>query len=110
MEAIESDLYEAVPNESFDQMYANGPFFEGDILNPLDYACYGARAFMDGLLGGAAARLKPHGKLLVVMSAWSELDYFENAVKKNNLIMTQADSKSSDDGERTYHLYEITNS
>lgn len=110
MKAIESNLYEAVPDEQFDQIYANGPFFEGDITEPLDYACYGARKFMDGLLGGASVRLKSNGKLFVVMSAWSELDYFENSVKRNNLKMTQSDSRSSDDGERTYHLYEITNS
>lgn len=45
MEAVQSDLFGHVPNEKFDQIFVNGPFFEGDIVEPLDYACYGMRSF-----------------------------------------------------------------
>ena len=85
MEAIESNLFDNVPDEKFDQMFANGPFIEGDITDPMDYACYGARTFVEELLSGVKKHLKQDGKLLIVMSAWSDLDHFEETAKKNGL-------------------------
>lgn len=108
MIALESDLFLSVPDEKFDQIFANGPFFEGDITDPLDYACYGARKFIDDLLSGTPSRLKPNGKLLIVLSAWSDLGYFHDAVRKNNLKAIQTASRKSDDNEREYNLFEIT--
>ena len=45
MKAFVSNLFDDVPDQKFDQMFANGPFFEGDITHPMDYACYGTKAF-----------------------------------------------------------------
>ena len=108
IEAIESDLFQNVPDERFDQVFANGPFFEGDITDPLDYACYGARKFIDGLLSGIATRLKPTGKLLIVISEWSDLEHFISAVNQNGLASKEAAKRTSDDGDRGYTLYQIT--
>ena len=107
MEAIESNLFDFVPSEEFDQMFANGPFFEGDITDPIDYACYGAKAFIEGLFSGVKTHLKKGGKLLIVMSAWSDLKHFEETAKNNGLTTALVITRRSDDGERTYNLYEV---
>lgn len=107
MEAIESNLFDNVPDEKFDQMFANGPFIEGDITDPMDYACYGARTFVEELLSGVKKHLKQDGKLLIVMSAWSDLDHFEETAKKNGLRTSLVATRKSDDGERIYNLYEV---
>jgi len=107
MRAIESNLFDSVPPEEFDQMFANGPFFEGDIADPMDYACYGARAFIEGLFSGVKKHLKKDGKLLIVMSAWSDLKHFEETAKNNGLSTALVTTRKSDDGERTYNLYEV---
>jgi len=108
MQAVESDLYEQVPNEKFDYIFANGPFFEGKITNSLDHACYGAKSFNDSLLSGVHKKLKPTGKLLMVLSAWSDLEYFNELISKYNLKSKQIAKRTSDDGERNYLLFEIT--
>lgn len=107
MEAIESNLFESVSEEQFDQIFANGPFFEGDITDPMDYACYGARAFIEGLFSGVKKYLKKDGKLLIVMTAWSDLDHFEKTAQENGLKVNLIAKRKSNDGERTYNLYEV---
>lgn len=107
MQALESDLFGNVPDEQFDQIFVNGPFFEGRISDPLDYACYGARAFVEKLLSGAKTFLKPIGKILMVQSEWSDLKHFDLTVKSNGLRSNLIAKRSSDDGKRTYRLYEI---
>ena len=107
IEAIESNLFEHVPNEQFDQVYANGPFFEGDIIDPMDYACYGAKDFIEGLFSGIKGYVKKDGKLLIVMAAWSNLKHFEETAKNNGLSTCLITSRNSDDGKRTYNLFEV---
>lgn len=107
IEAVISDLFANVLPQQFDQIFANGPFFEGDITDPLDYACYGARAFIDGLFSGVGKYLKPDGKLLIVMSAWSDLNHFAESAKKNSLSTRLLATRKSDDGQRLYQLYEV---
>jgi len=107
MRALQSDLFENIALEQFDQMFANGPFIEGDITDSLDHACYGARTFIESLLSGVPIRLTKNGKLLLVMSAWSDLKHFEETAKRNGLLSTLTATRKSDDGERTYNLYEV---
>ena len=107
MRAIESNLFENVPTEQFDQIFANGPFFEGDITDPMDYACYGARSFIEGLFSGVRKHLKKDGKLLIVMTALSDLEHFEKTAQNNGLKVSLISTRKSDDGERTYNLYEV---
>lgn len=107
IEALESDLFANVPEGLFDQVFANGPFFEGEIVDPMDYACYGARAFIEKLFSQVRDRLNKGGRLLIVVSEWAELDHLENTAKQNNLTTTVIASKKSDDGQRNYLLYEV---
>lgn len=107
MRAIQSNLFENVSTQQFDQIFANGPFFEGDIIDPMDYACYGAEAFIEGLFSGVKTYIKKDGKLLIVMAAWSNLKHFEETAKSNGLSTRLLASRKSDDGERTYNLYEV---
>ncbi len=105
--AIQSNLFDRVPYQRFDQIYANGPYIEGDITDPMDYACYGARLFIEEVCSGLHKYLKKNGKLLIVMAAWSDLEHFHKTVKKNRLRATLLATRISDDGERTYNLYEV---
>lgn len=93
MRAIQSNLFENVPQEQFDQVFANGPFFEGEITDPLDYACYGARVFIEDLFSGVKKYLKKDGKLLIVMIAWSGLHHFEKIAQKKKWVKGKFDSK-----------------
>ncbi len=107
VEVIESDMWSNVPDEQFDAIYANGPFFEGDITDPLDYACYGARAFNISLFSGVKDRLKPNGKLLIVVSEHAELDHLVQTAQNNGMtIIQRPETQSSSDRERNYLLYE----
>lgn len=105
--ALESDLFGNVAEEKFDQIFANGPFFEGRINDPLDYACYGARSFIERLLSKLRTYLKTNGKLLLIQSEWSDLKYLDSNIKSNGLKSNLIAKKVSDDGKRTYRLYEI---
>ena len=107
MKAFVSNLFDDVPDQKFDQMFANGPFFEGDITHPMDYACYGAKKFIEALLSGMRKYLKEDGKLLIVMSAWSDIKHFKETAKTNGLTTHLTTTRKSDDGERTYNLYEV---
>lgn len=105
--ALESDLFSNVPDGLFDVVFANGPFFEGEIVDPMDYACYGARAFIEKLFSQIKDRLSKNGRLLIVVSQWAELDHLEKTAKENGLMAEVIDQRKSDDGERNYLLYEI---
>jgi release factor glutamine methyltransferase len=107
VKVLESNLFSNVPNEKFDVIFANGPFFEGVVKDPMDYACYGARAFIENLFKESATHLKRTGKLFIVVSEWSELDHLEKVAKENGLSATVIDKRKSDDGERGYLLYEL---
>ncbi len=52
--------------------------------------------------------MKPLGKLLIVVSEWSELDHLETTAKENQLSAEVLATRKSDDGERGYLLYEVT--
>lgn len=102
-----SNLFSNVANEQFDQIFANGPLFEGKINDPLDYACYGAKIFVKNLLSSVKTYLKPNGKLLLIQSEWSDLKYLDSTINSNGLKSNLIAKKVSDDGKRTYRLYEI---
>jgi len=105
--ALDSDLFSNVPESSFDLIFANGPFFEGKIVDPMDYACYGARVFTEKLFSQVKNRLTPNGKLLVVVSEWAELDHLQKTAQQNDLSAKVIDQRKSDDGQRNYLLYEV---
>lgn len=107
IEVVESDLFSNIPPAKFDVIFANGPFFEGRIEDPMDYACYGARNFIEKLFAALPTRLKPDGKLLLVTSQWADLEHLTLTAEINTLQAQVIATKNSDDGERTYLLYEI---
>lgn len=108
MQALQSDLFSNVAKEQFDQIFTNGPLFEGRINDPLDYACYGAKNFVKNLLSSVKTYLKPNGKLLLIQSEWSDLNHLDSVIKSNYLKSNLIAKKVSDDGKRTYRLYEIS--
>lgn len=108
IQVIQSDLFDKVPKEQFDYIFVNGPFFEGNIKDPLDYACYGARDFIERLFSEVKAYLKQRGRVLIVLSAGSDLKHFQETVRKNKLISNLISTKNSDDDQRIYYLYEVT--
>ncbi len=108
MKAVQSDLFDKIPKEQFDYIFVNGPFFEGKIEDPLDYACYGARNFIERLFSKVNTYLKPKGEILIVLSEGSDLNHFQETIRKNNLISTLIGTENSDDGQRTYNLYGVT--
>lgn len=107
IEVIESNLFSNIPPEQFDRIYANGPFFDDEIEDPLDYACYGSHKFTEDLLAGAKARLKPDGKLLMVVSEFTDIKHLEQTAENKDLSAEVIETRSSSDGERVYLLYEI---
>jgi len=109
VKAFGSDLFQNIHPEEYDQIFVNGPFFEGEITKPLDYACYGARDFLSRLLSKVKSFLKPKGKMLIVIQERPDLiSFFEETVARNNLFFTVIDKRRSDDKKRAYRLYKIT--
>lgn len=107
IQALQSDLFSNIEKEQFDQIFANGPLSEGKINDPLDYACYGAKTFVKSLLSSVKTYLKPNGKLLLIQSEWSDLNYLDSTIKSNGLKSNLIATRTSDDGKRTYRLYKI---
>ncbi|MBI5151109.1 MAG: methyltransferase [Candidatus Pacebacteria bacterium] len=108
MNTILSNLFQNVPVEKFDQIYANGPFIEGKITDTLDYSCYGAKEFMRNFLINLKQYLKPTGYAFIVLAEWSDMDYFNKLVSENNLRVAWIDKKLSDDKCRKYNLFKVS--
>lgn len=105
MEAIKSDLCDNLPQERFDYIFANGPYTEGEVIEPLQLSFYGAKQFLTRLFSETPAYLKPQGKILITFAEWGELDFFETSAYRNGFTLEMLDRKWSDD-RRVYRLYE----
>lgn len=105
MEAIESDLFDNVPQERFDYIFANGPYTEGEATEPLQLSFYGAKRFLTKLFSETPSYLKPQGRILITFAEWGELDFFETTAYKNGFTLEVLDRKWSDN-RRVYRLYE----
>lgn len=87
----------------------NPPYYEGDPKEPLDYAIFGGRRFLEQLFTGLKGYLKPSGKALVTYAEWAgDIDFFEKTAAENGYTFSVVGKEESDDGERIYRLYEIT--
>ncbi len=106
IEAIESDLFENVPKEKFDWIFVNGPYAEGEVREPLQYAFFGAKSFLTRLFQKASVYLKSNGKILITIAEWGELNLFEKLVEQNGFSLRILDKKFSD-SKRVYRLYEL---
>lgn len=104
--AIESDLFEKIPKEKFDQILVNGPYTEGEITDPLQLAFYGARNYLARFFSSAVAYLKPYGKVLITFADWGEVDFLQSTAKKNSFSLEAVGKKKSDTSDRIYRLYE----
>ncbi len=106
VKAVESDLFENVPKEKFDWIFVNGPYTEGDIKEPLQYAFFGAKSFLTRLFKQVSDYLKKEGKILITIAEWGELSLFEKLAKQNGFNFRVLDKKFSD-SKRVYRLYEL---
>jgi HemK-related putative methylase len=81
VDAREGDLFEAVPDERFDLVLFNPPYFAGVPDAPLDYAFRG-----DGVAGrfatGLRGHLRPGGSALVVLSSSGEAAVYLDALEE----------------------------
>lgn len=109
MIAMQSNLFSNVPREKFDLIVANGPYLEveGEIVDPLEYAFYGAHRFVTSLFHAAPDYLKDNGGLLVPFAEWGELEFFEDTTRACHFSFKVLGKRTSDDGQRTYRLYEL---
>lgn len=86
MVAMESDLFQNIPQEQFDWIFANGPYTEGEVTHPLQLAFYGAKSFKEKLFSKTPDYLKENGQLLITFAEWgmsNDLnDLLEMAVRK----------------------------
>ena len=106
--AVQSDLFSRIPKGLYTQMYVNGPFFEGEISDPLDYACYGAESFYPRLFSQAGDYLYPEGKIMMVLSEFADTDSIEGMMDAASFDFAVIAKRASDDGKRIYRLYDIT--
>ncbi len=109
--ALQSDLFANVPPERFDFVFGNPPYYDGKIREPLDHAVFGGKDFIVRLATNLRHFLKPTGKALITYAAWSDNhEFFKQTMTESGYQCTQVASKKSEDGVRTYYLYEITSS
>ncbi len=99
--AIKSDLFENVPDEKLDWIFANGPYAEGKIEEPLQFAFFGSKSFLTRLFKQAPKFLKKNGKILITFAEWGELELFEKLTRKNGFHFKILAKKTSDN-KRTY--------
>lgn len=95
-----------IPHHKFDHFFANGPYFEGEVTEPLEAAFYGAHRFVDRLFSTAPQYLAPNGRILITFAEWGELSHTEQAMVKNGFKFEVIDKRNSEDDQRTYRLYE----
>lgn len=105
IKAVESDLFDNVPQERFDFIFANGPYTEGEVTESLQLSFYGAKRFVTKLFSEASNYLKPQGRMLVTFAEWGELNFFEATAYKQSFTLEVLDKKWRDN-RRIYRLYE----
>ncbi|MBI2021720.1 methyltransferase [Candidatus Daviesbacteria bacterium] len=105
--ALESDMFDSIPAWNFELIMANGPFHEGEIKDRLDYARFGAARFHQGLLEGARTHLRRNGRLLIAFAQWADTACLMHQIENNGFQAQVIDRRSSEDGQRTYDLYEV---
>lgn len=109
MQAIESNLFQNVPEELFDVILCNPPYYEGTPTEPLEYAIFGGRNFLVELFTGMKQYLKPTGKALITYAEWAgDVDFFEKTATEKGYAFSVIGGKESDDRQRVYRLYEVT--
>jgi methylase of polypeptide subunit release factors len=108
LKAIKSDLYKRVPKGKYDLVIANGPYIEGDIKHPLEYAFFGASKFLSSLFKDLNKYLKPEGVLLITIAEWGDVGFFNSQVKEYGYKAEILGRMTSKDGERKYRLYRIS--
>lgn len=105
MKVIESDLFDKVPQGQFDSIFANGPYIEGEVTEPLEFAFYGAEAFLNSLFSRASQYLKPEGKILITFAEWGDLSLFERIAMSYGFSLKVL-GKKENSSKRVYRLYE----
>jgi release factor glutamine methyltransferase len=103
-----SDLFSNIPAEKFDHIIANGPFFEGEVIDPLEYASLGVSNFLNRLFKDLDRYLSNSGRLLTTFAEFGEIELFYRTLDKYGFRYSKIDSRTSSDGDRTYNLYEVT--
>ncbi|PIN81283.1 hypothetical protein COV11_02290 [Candidatus Woesearchaeota archaeon CG10_big_fil_rev_8_21_14_0_10_30_7] len=106
--AVKSDFFQNIPKEKFDYIFSNGPYIEGNVTEPLEYAFFGARKYIDTLFRESSKYLKKNGKMLITFAEWGEIEYFEKTAKNSGYKFRVLGKKSNTDGKRVYRLYELT--
>lgn len=105
-EAIKSDLFDEVSPQQFDLIFANGPYTEGEVTEPLQLAFYGARRFLTRVFTEAPRFLSLQGRILMTFAEWGDLEFFERTAVSNGFDIRVVDKRNSDN-QRMYRLYEV---
>ncbi len=84
VEVIQSDLFEAVPDQTFDLVLFNPPFYRGVPKDALDHAWRGLDVF-ERFAAGLPAALAPGGVALLVLSTDGDAAGMLDALVANHL-------------------------
>lgn len=100
-----SDLFEKVKG-SYDVIFFNAPFHGNKPKNMLER---GVSDFqyktLTKFLGNVSPHLSPKGQIIVGLSSMTDIKFFKNLVKKNNLKIKKV--KKQKNGDWTAYLYFI---
>jgi release factor glutamine methyltransferase len=102
-QAIESNVFQRVPDRKFDLIMVNPPYLEGEVQDPLQHAFFGAQALVEEVFSRSSEYLEEGGKILMTWAEWASLEYLEIA-HRFNWQEELLERCLSLDGERSYRI------
>jgi release factor glutamine methyltransferase len=106
--ALESNLFSAVPASSqFDVMISSPPSFSGEPRDTADRAWHAGPGYRDvvGLFGQAAPRLKPNGRMYLLLSSDTNLALFDSLIAQAGFTSERIATRSI--WVEAFYLYEL---
>lgn len=86
IQAVQSDLFAAIPDEKFDRVLFNPPYYRGKAQDLLDHA-WRSENTVERFAVQLADHLTPNGYALVVLSTDGDLAGFLNTFRANRLTV-----------------------
>jgi release factor glutamine methyltransferase len=107
IDILHGDLFDPVPDERFDLILFNPPYYRGTPRDALDHA-WRAPDLIERFAAQLAAHLAPNGTALLVLSTDGERDAFLDALHGSQFDTTLRASR--DFGNEVVSIYQVTRS
>ena len=111
VKALQSNLFSSVPeDDEFDIVISSPPSFSGEPRDATDRAWHAGPGYRDilPLFDQAAQRLRPGGKMYLLLSSDTNIKFMEQLIASAGFISNRIKTRSI--WVEAFHLYELTRS